>query len=205
MSVASGIETGVCQTNLVHTSTINIYASHHAKEADGVKGSFVLTRTGQLSQPVTVSYVIAGSATASDYQPIPATLRFEAGQSEKSLIIQAVDDGFKEKNETVSLTLNPETGYVIGNHHSDLIQIIDNDSGANQPAENPGTADQPEPDQNRHAGFFKPRVAGPVITQQQINSGQLRPIPTVNGFGLLLMMICLSWVAGFSSKRNKSQ
>lgn len=72
----------------------------------GSRASFVISRTGVTSSPLTVSYVIEGSATAgADFVPLPATATFAPGADAVEVEIIALDDAISEGPETVVLRL----------------------------------------------------------------------------------------------------
>ncbi len=91
------------------------------------------------SSPVSVDYATAdGTATAGkDYTPVSGTLTFAAGETQKTVTVQSLDDGIHEPNETLSLTLSGATsGVVIGPRPTATVTIQDDDpipfSGATQ-------------------------------------------------------------------------
>ncbi|MFN5698587.1 MAG: bluetail domain-containing putative surface protein, partial [Cyanobacteriota bacterium] len=64
--------------------------------------------------PLTVSFSIAGSATAgSDYASIPSSITFAPGALTASLIVDPIADSSVEADETVSLSLLPGSGYLL--------------------------------------------------------------------------------------------
>jgi Calx-beta domain/Domain of unknown function (DUF4114)/RTX calcium-binding nonapeptide repeat (4 copies) len=75
----------------------------------GTLGQFNLTRTGTITQALTVNYTISGTATnITDYQNLTGTATFEAGSSQITIDLRPIDDKIYEGNETVILTLNDE-------------------------------------------------------------------------------------------------
>jgi hypothetical protein len=86
-----------------------------ANEAGLDTAIFRLTRSGDLSSPLTVSYTVSGSATsASDYQPLPGIVTFAAGQAVANITLNPIDDADAEPAETVVVSLATGTGYSIG-------------------------------------------------------------------------------------------
>jgi gliding motility-associated-like protein len=68
-------------------------------------GYFLFTRDGDLSEPMTITYTIGGTATpGSDYEPITVTVTIPAGESSVQLPINAVVDNIAEGAETITLT-----------------------------------------------------------------------------------------------------
>ncbi|MCH9699528.1 MAG: choice-of-anchor D domain-containing protein [Gammaproteobacteria bacterium] len=116
----------VCTGGLELPSRINVYASHHADEQSGIDGTFTLTRTGALAKQVTVSFVLSGTAQKSvDYSLLSESVVFEAGVSEKTVSMTPIDDTEQESTETINLVLTAGSGYTLGNHIEDSINIID--------------------------------------------------------------------------------
>ncbi len=119
---------GACGQGLTNVSTINVFASHNAEEQSLVPGGFTLTRTDDLSKPVTVSFLVSGSArNGVDFKRVVGSIHFEVGSSEKTVLIIPVDDAEVEGNENLTLIISTGSGYILGNHISDTIIIADND------------------------------------------------------------------------------
>lgn len=77
--------------------------------------SFRLTRTGDLSAPLTVTYDLTGDArNFVDYQAHEYTVEFLAGESTAIVTIVPVMDDEDEGPETVVLTVLDGTGYTAG-------------------------------------------------------------------------------------------
>jgi Ca2+-binding RTX toxin-like protein len=101
-----------------------------AGEANNNNGQFFLTRSGELTNPVTVNYTLGGTATAGiDYQAIPNSVTFAANQATASIDLRVLDDTIFEgaTAETVTLTITPSTNYVVSSANSGTIDLIDND------------------------------------------------------------------------------
>jgi hypothetical protein len=91
-------------------------------------GTFTLTRTGDLTQAITVNYTLSGSATnGSDYSSLPGTVNFAAGVSSAIVTITPTDDNIFEGTETAILTLTTGTGYALDLITSAVVNIADND------------------------------------------------------------------------------
>ena len=86
--------------------------------AQGVVGDFQLTRTGDISVPLTINLLIQGSAkNGVDYTLLNSTKKFKPGQASKHLKIQAVDEsGQGISKKTVKITVLPsgDGEYVLG-------------------------------------------------------------------------------------------
>ncbi|MDB9450838.1 Calx-beta domain-containing protein, partial [Dolichospermum circinale] len=91
-------------------------------------GTFTLTRTGDLTQAITVNYTLSGSATnGSDYSSLPGTVNFAAGVSSATVTVTPTDDNIFEGTETAILTLTTGTGYALDLITSAVVNIADND------------------------------------------------------------------------------
>ncbi|MCB1124888.1 MAG: hypothetical protein KDM81_00220 [Verrucomicrobiae bacterium] len=74
-----------------------------------------------------VTFTVGGTADeGSDYEPLPRIVRLAAGQIWTSVILVVRDDYFLEGNETVSIQLDPGTGYGLGQDTAE-VEIVDND------------------------------------------------------------------------------
>jgi hypothetical protein len=90
----------------------------------GAAGSFTLTRTGDLSRPLTVNLSAGGSATSgADYVALPATATFAEGSATATVTVTPKSDNeFEDADytnvavdpETVVLTVASGTGYAVG-------------------------------------------------------------------------------------------
>ena len=112
------------------------------------RASLVVTRSGDLSSPFSVSYATgfagAGNTVASersDYTISLGTLRFAPGEASKTLSVFITDDVHVETDEFLSVALSsPTNGVALGNPSSSLVRILNNDAapGAANPID--GTA-----------------------------------------------------------------
>lgn len=107
---------------------ISVFAlDAHATENARDIAEFVFLRTGVKDVPVEVAFEVRGTAEeGSDYESLPRSVRFDAGQTRVSLIVVVRDDLFLEGNETVSIHLEPGAGYGLGSDVAD-VEIVDND------------------------------------------------------------------------------
>ncbi len=73
-------------------------------------GVFSVSRSGPTSQPLTIYYRIGGTAqNAVDYQPLPGSVTIPAGQRSAAIQVRPIDDTIEEEDETVEVTLIPNT------------------------------------------------------------------------------------------------
>ena len=103
-----------------------------AETATGVTanpGTFTLTRTGDLSQAITVNYTLAGTATnGTDYTNLPLTANLVAGASTALVTVTPTDDTLVEATENVILTLTTGTGYNLGTTINATVNLADNET-----------------------------------------------------------------------------
>jgi Lectin C-type domain/Calx-beta domain/Ser-Thr-rich glycosyl-phosphatidyl-inositol-anchored membrane family/FG-GAP-like repeat/PA14 domain/LysM domain len=114
-------------------STISIVANDNSagEIATGLTqnpGQFTLTRTGNIANALTVNYTVSGTATnGTDYGSLTGNVTFAANSSTALINLNAIDDGNFEGSENVTLTLNTNSGYVLGTANSATVAIADND------------------------------------------------------------------------------
>jgi hypothetical protein len=95
-------------------------------------GAFRLTRTGDLSQPLTAYFDILGTATNGvDYQPITGQVYFSFGQDSAVIRVTPIDDALPETRETVVLHLtdSPQGSYQLNSGQSEAtVSIVDDEA-----------------------------------------------------------------------------
>jgi RHS repeat-associated protein len=122
-------------------STVTVIATDNlASEPSGSymmmpdTGTFIIHRqNGDLSQPLTVSFILGGSASSSDYTLAAdygitlttTTVTIPAGQSDARLVLTPTADSIAEGLEVAVLSISAGSDYAIGSHSSDLINIGD--------------------------------------------------------------------------------
>lgn len=130
--------TDVCdERRIVSVSTL--YPDSLAEDGLG-NLEYIFTRTGDLSQPLTIRLDVSGTATfsyydASDYQVLGADwfdaysgmITFNAGSDTVSLWVDPVEDGQFEPDETVILTLREDADYDIDPDNDTATVTIIND------------------------------------------------------------------------------
>jgi hypothetical protein len=109
---------------IVNIAATNMYASE-----SGDVGEFLITRTGNLSQALTVNYIIRGTAeNGVDYQTIPNSVTIPVGASTGAIAIQPKLDSQPEGLETVFLSLQNlpnSTAYMLGPNFQAVVNIHD--------------------------------------------------------------------------------
>jgi Ca2+-binding RTX toxin-like protein len=94
---------------------------------------YTFTRTGDLTNTLSVNYSIAGTADSSDYTGATPgtgkTITFAANSATATLTIDPTADTTIEANDTVALTLATGTGYTIGTTAAVTGTITNDDNG----------------------------------------------------------------------------
>jgi uncharacterized protein YkwD len=100
-----------------------------AGEAGGDAGSFLLTREGNTDLPLVVDYTLGGTAVNGvDYGWLQGSATIPAGNSTVSVFIRPVDDAVYDPGETVTLSLQAGSNYLVDSGQaSATISIADND------------------------------------------------------------------------------
>jgi hypothetical protein len=88
---------------------------------------YTFTRSGDLTNPLTVNYTVGGSATGgSDYGAIDSSVTFTADSAIATVTVDSTSDSTAEPNETVALALAAGIGYSIASTAA-VIGTISND------------------------------------------------------------------------------
>jgi choice-of-anchor B domain-containing protein len=99
-----------------------------ARELGLNQGQFVVTRTGGTSSPLTVPYVVSGTAHhGTDYAALSGSVVIPTGQSSANIFITPIDDANGEVDETVILSLSPNGQFIAAVPTSAQVIIDDND------------------------------------------------------------------------------
>jgi outer membrane autotransporter protein len=105
---------------------VSLSAAGNAAEDGLVDGAFRMT----LDQPapaagLTVLYGVGGSATAgADYQALPGTVNFGAGETAATITVTPLSDNETEGDETVQLTLLIDESYIVNSAASRATILI---------------------------------------------------------------------------------
>jgi hypothetical protein len=90
-------------------------------------GKLTVTRTGDLTNSLTVGYKVSGSATKGTDYKLPSTITFAAGVSSVKLPVSILDDVLVEGTETATVNLTAGVGYQLAQAKSGTVSIADND------------------------------------------------------------------------------
>jgi VCBS repeat-containing protein len=106
------------------------HAAETRKYQPDCPGQFTLKRTGSNTNPLTISYDLAGTATeGKDYTCTKShQVTFAAGSDTVTIDLNIIDDKFYEGTETAILTLASSKDYLIAGDPTGTVTIEDNDS-----------------------------------------------------------------------------
>jgi len=111
------------------TAAVNVTATADTAVEGGRTGAFTISTAG-ITQPVTVSYTLGGTESASQYTASPAltgSITLTPAASSQVIVITPVNDNVFQGTKNLTLTLNAGSGYQLGGHTSASITILDND------------------------------------------------------------------------------
>ena len=96
-------------------------ADAQVREADGAALPFVVTLGDVQTSAVSVRYATSdGTATAGlDYEAVSGMLRFEPGQTSKTVSVPVINDEHDDDGETLTLTLSQPFGATLCRRHGD--------------------------------------------------------------------------------------
>ncbi|MFM6919313.1 MAG: cadherin repeat domain-containing protein, partial [Dolichospermum sp.] len=122
-------------------ASVSLAVSPSTVTEDGIANLvYTFTRTGAISNALTVNYAVSGNATfnndytqtgATAYTTTTGTVTFAAGASTATVTIDPTNDAEVESDETVALTLASGTGYSIATTNAVTGTILNNDAPTN--------------------------------------------------------------------------
>lgn len=95
--------------------------------------SFTLTRSGDTSSALTVSYAFSGTATRnSDYtESGSGSVTFAPGAATADVVVSVLNDAVAERLETVIMTVTSNSAYKVGTPASAIVTLTDNNDDNN--------------------------------------------------------------------------
>jgi len=112
--------------DLSHGPIVGVRASSGTLPESNGKASFEVFRSGDLSQPVTVTYTVRGSATpGEDYAALQGSVSLASGSARAAVPLRSLDDTLAEGMETVEIVL--QGGVEIGADNRAGIVILDDE------------------------------------------------------------------------------
>ncbi|SMD32771.1 Por secretion system C-terminal sorting domain-containing protein [Reichenbachiella faecimaris] len=119
------------QVTINVSAAVNIEATDAAAAEAGDTGTFTIS-ISDVAQSISVGYTISGSATSgSDYTSTPAlsgSVTLSPGNLTQVITVSPIDDSEFEGVETLTLTLQPGSGYQLGGTTAATISISDNEN-----------------------------------------------------------------------------
>lgn len=118
------LDDGTCFNEQV----VSVSATDATSSELGDTAEFTFTRTGDLTAELQVAFNLSGTATPSTDFTLDqySSVTFPVGQSSVTLVLTPSEDSNEtEGEETVLLTLQPGTDYVVGSEASALVTITD--------------------------------------------------------------------------------
>jgi subtilisin family serine protease/subtilase family serine protease len=123
----SGTDTMVVTVSPSAQVTVTASTSQ-ATEAGPVNGIFTVSRTGDTSAPLTVHYIVGGTAIAgTDYVALSGAATIDVGASATTIAVTPVDDTAFESNETVVITMTADAAYALGAPSAATVTIVSDD------------------------------------------------------------------------------
>lgn len=119
-------------TPLQAASTIQFSANTYSVAESAGSAILSVQRTNDVNTLVTVDYACAdGTATNGlKYTAVAGTLSFAAGETNKTIAVPILNNGFVEGTKTFAVVLsNPSGGAVLGAREKATVSISDNDVG----------------------------------------------------------------------------
>jgi hypothetical protein len=97
-----------------------------ANEAGPDDGAFTVTRGYVTSEALTVNILVEGTATeGTDYGTFGTTVTIPSDEASATLTVTPATDGVAEESETVIVTVQDGTGYMVGTPASATVTILD--------------------------------------------------------------------------------
>ncbi|GFE69935.1 choice-of-anchor Q domain-containing protein [Chroococcus sp. FPU101] len=132
----STVDIGAFEVQTAVANTVNLTVSPSTVIEDGIDNLiYTFTRTGSLTDALTVNFNLAGSAASDDYTQTGATfsgttgtINFAAGASTAVVTVNPTADTTFEPNETVIFSLATGTGYSVGTQNSATGTIQNDDT-----------------------------------------------------------------------------
>lgn len=106
---------------LVSVFTRSSLASDSLKK----NGELVFTRSGDLTNSLTVYYSVTGTATSSDYNSIGSSVTFLPFEKEHSVFVTAKHDSAIEGTKSLILTISSDSAYSIADASTAQIRVLD--------------------------------------------------------------------------------
>ncbi|WP_425598817.1 putative Ig domain-containing protein [Xanthomonas cannabis] len=111
----------------ITTASIAVSPASVAEDG-GTNLTYTVTLTNTSSTAVSIGFSVGGTATSgTDFAAVNSPLVIPAGQTSGSIVIDPTADATSEPDETVVITLNAGSGYVVGSPNSATGTILNDD------------------------------------------------------------------------------
>uniref|UniRef100_UPI003F4C27A9 putative Ig domain-containing protein n=1 Tax=Xanthomonas cannabis TaxID=1885674 RepID=UPI003F4C27A9 len=111
----------------ITTASIAVSPASVAEDG-GTNLTYTVTLTNPSSTAVSIGFSVGGTATSgTDFAAVNSPLVIPAGQTSGSIVIDPTADATSEPDETVVITLNAGSGYVVGSPNSATGTILNDD------------------------------------------------------------------------------
>jgi hypothetical protein len=105
---------------------VSVVASRAASEINATNGILTFSRTGKLTDPLTVGYAVSGTAASGvDFAALAGTVTFESGKRTARVNVAPLADALAEGNENVVVTVSAAADYDISRRSTARINIRD--------------------------------------------------------------------------------
>ena len=123
-----GAYAAAATNDAVALPTVSVKAASKKLKEKAKKGAFKFTRTGDVSEPLTVSYALGGTAeNGLDYVALPGSVTFPAKKKAAKVTVQPVNDFLHEDTESLELTVVPGPQHTNSLTSKAQIAIVDDD------------------------------------------------------------------------------
>jgi MYXO-CTERM domain-containing protein len=96
-----------------------------SERGDDDSATVTVTRGGSTKQALDVQYVVTGTASLEDFEPLSGTVTIPAGSASTKIEIKAVPDDIDELDETIVLTLLTSDAYDVGARDSATVTLLE--------------------------------------------------------------------------------
>jgi len=137
--------------------TVTVVASDANASEDGPNsGVFTLTRTGDTTSALAVTYSLDGNAVnGSDYSSLPGSVVIAPGSASVNVTVDPIDDAAAEGDERVVLTISADAAYTVGSPKSATVTIADNEQPPTLPTVTVVDSDGNAAESGANSGSFR--------------------------------------------------
>ena len=109
-------------------TTVTVFPTSEPAAEPSTPGTFTIKRDGDLTDALTVSYTVGGTAVPGvDYVPLSSTVTIPAGEASANITLAPMDDGVLLPDKYVTLTLTNDYNYDVGTPGSASIYITESE------------------------------------------------------------------------------